>query len=182
MRASTEKALDVTHDLIDATRDRASELTSAGAQQISITLEKGAASLEGAVDRLPGVELVVRPRRRRTHPLRTAVLLVALTLVAIAVITRLRRRDPEGAVTGGPGGEVAAEAAPVRLHVVPADGGGWDVTEDDAGEPASHHGTQAEGVDRASRMLAEGDGGEVVIHALDGHPRDTRRIVANDQS
>jgi hypothetical protein len=174
MRTSTEKALEVTHDLLDATRSRASELALTGAQQLSSSIEKGTATLEGAVDRLPTIELFVAPPPR-SHRVRNTVLLVAAVLVAVAAIARLRQRGAEDHRTEAPGtGET--ESA-VRLHVVPADGGGWDVTDDDDGEPTSHHGTQAEGVDEASRVLAENGGGEVVIHALDGHPRDTRRIA-----
>jgi hypothetical protein len=180
MRTSTEKALDVTHDLLDATRSRASELASAGAQQLSTSIEKGATTLESAVDRLPTIELFVAPPPR-THKLRNALLVVAAVVIAVAAVSRLRQRAAADRTSPSPGDD-AAPSSPARLHVVPAEGGGWDVTEDDGGEPASHHGTQAEGVEEASRVLAQADGGEVVVHALDGRPRDTRRVAPADPS
>jgi hypothetical protein len=174
MHGSTEKALDA-HDLVDATRQRAGELLQVGADVLSTSIDRGATTLGAAVERLPIVQIAVEPAPR-THRLRRTLLVIAIVLAGVAAVGWLRRRMAESPAPEGAG--TAPEPPASRLHVVPADGGGWDVTDDADGSAASHHGTQAEGIAQASATLAEGAGGEVVIHALDGHPRDTRRIAS----
>jgi len=181
MHRSTEQVRDTTLDLVDATRHRASGLVLAGAQHVSTTLDKGAATLGDVVERLPVVEVAVE-RPRRTHRLRLVLLMVALGAIGFALARRLRQRNTDLAPDTGTGTGTGTEdlrqsdVGSTRLHVVPADGGGWDITDPDAGSIAGHHGTQAESVERATALLAD-HGGEIVIHGLDGNPRDTRRIM-----
>jgi hypothetical protein len=117
---------------------------------------------EGAVDVAPGITVELA-RRRRGRPRVLVVLLVG----AGALVWWTRRRSA-ASPSGGGGG----------YHVLPADGGGWNLTGSDVDDVISHHDTQALGVERATQLAGEDGGGEVVIHGLDGRPRDTKRVAA----
>ena len=57
-------------------------------------------------------------------------------------------------------------------HVVPNPEGGWDVVAPNAERRSSHHGTQADAIDRARGIVSNRGGGEIVIHGRDGRIRD----------
>ena len=63
-------------------------------------------------------------------------------------------------------------------HVVPNDGpdGGWKIVTPDSNN-VPRAATQADAIERAMRSL-DHNGGEVVIHGLDGRVRDRRTIPA----
>jgi hypothetical protein len=168
MRASRHQVREAAVGAVEVARHRASDVVGGSAEQLGATIERGAKVLEGGIDRavevLPVVSVEVDRRRRRSRrPLVLAVLLLAGVGVALWFA---RRRGPSSAVGDG-------------YHVVPANGGGWDLTSDGTGDVISHHDTQAQGVERATEVAAGAGGGEVVIHGLDGEPRDTKRVAAS---
>lgn len=55
-------------------------------------------------------------------------------------------------------------------HVVPADGGGWNVEKPDASRVSAHYDTQREAIARAREIVAN-TGGELVVHGRDGQIR-----------
>ncbi|CAN5203393.1 hypothetical protein BH20ACT24_BH20ACT24_02570 [soil metagenome] len=59
-------------------------------------------------------------------------------------------------------------------HVVPADGGGWDVRVPGSRRAISHHDTQAAATRRAREIVRSAGSGEVVIHGRDAAMRDTK--------
>lgn len=61
-------------------------------------------------------------------------------------------------------------------HVVPNPDGGWDVKAPNADRASSHHGTQADAIDRAREIVANAGGGEVRIHGTDGRIRDSDTV------
>jgi hypothetical protein len=66
-------------------------------------------------------------------------------------------------------------------HVVPADGGGWNVVKPDGQRPSGHFDRQSEAIDRARDILTNRGGGELVIHNRQGVVRDSDTIApAND--
>ncbi|HEY6532066.1 MAG TPA: DUF2188 domain-containing protein [Acidimicrobiales bacterium] len=107
---------------------------------------------------------VARYRRRRRRRSLVALLLLAGG-AALALWFALRSK--------------ASTGLDESYHVVPADSGGWDLTGTDSSDVLSHHDTQAHGVERATEMAAERGGGEVVIHGVDGAPRDTKQVAAS---
>lgn len=56
-------------------------------------------------------------------------------------------------------------------HVVPNEGGGWDVTKPGAGRASSHHDTQADAIARGREIVDNAGGGELNIHGRDGKIR-----------
>ncbi|MGE2733831.1 DUF2188 domain-containing protein [Mycolicibacterium vaccae] len=65
---------------------------------------------------------------------------------------------------------------PNSRHVVPNDGGGWDVQKPGASRASAHYDTQAEAIDRARQILNNDGGGELRIHGRDGKIRDSDTI------
>lgn len=55
-----------------------------------------------------------------------------------------------------------------RRHVVPSEGGGWDVTNPGASGASAHAATQAEAIAHAKEIVGNADGGEVRPHGRDG--------------
>jgi len=180
MRASADQVRDATMSAVDVARGHASDLVTSGAEVLVATIDKGAGRLEDGIERVvdlaPAVAVEVAPRGRRR---RWPILVVAGVILGGILVLRRRRSGsvpasaPGAASTSSPDG-------PVRYAVKPAEGGGWDVTGPDDGEVASHHDTQALGVEQATALAARGGGGQVVIHAVDGHVRDTRNIAPGD--
>jgi len=169
MRASGNQVRGAAVGAVEVARNRASEVVGGSADHLVATIERGAKGLEGgierAVDVLPGIAVeVARPRRRRRPSI---LVLLVLAAGAGALVVWLRRR---AAVPAGEG---------AGYHVVPADGGGWNLTGADVDDVISHHDTQAHGVERAAELAEEHGGGDVVIHGLDGQPRDTRHVAAS---
>jgi hypothetical protein len=168
MRASRHQVREAAVGAVEVARHRASDVVGGSAEQLGATIERGAQVLEVGIDRavevLPIVSVEVDRRRRRS---RRPLVIVLLLLAGVgAALWFARRRGPSNA-----GGE--------RYHVVPASDGGWDVAADGTGDVVSHHDTQAQGVERATEAAAGVGGGEVVIHGLDGEPRDTKRVAAS---
>jgi hypothetical protein len=64
-------------------------------------------------------------------------------------------------------------------HVVPNKGpeGGWKIISPDS-DAGARTATQADAIEHAMHSLNQGNGGEVVIHGLDGQVRDRRTIPA----
>lgn len=66
---------------------------------------------------------------------------------------------------------------PSDRHVVPSEGGGWDVRAPGADRASSHHDTQADAIDRAREIVHNVGGGEIVIHGRDGKIRDSDTVA-----
>ena len=66
---------------------------------------------------------------------------------------------------------------PSDRHVVPNRGGGWDVVAPGADRASAHRDTQAEAIARAREIVANGGGGEIVIHSRDGQIRDSDTVA-----
>ncbi|MGD8151399.1 DUF2188 domain-containing protein [Ornithinimicrobium sp. Y1694] len=64
-----------------------------------------------------------------------------------------------------------------RRHVVPNQGGGWDVRAPGADRASAHAATQADALRRARTIVSNAGGGEVVIHGRDGRIRDSDTIA-----
>jgi hypothetical protein len=177
MRASRHQVREAAVGAVEVARHRASDVVGGSAEHLGASIERGAKVLEGGIDRaaevLPIVSVeVVRRRRRSRRPL----VLVLLVLVgACALVWFARRRRPSS--TASEASEVSEVSE--EYHVVPASGGGWDLTAEPTGDVISHHDTQAQGVERATELAAGDGGGEVVIHGLDGEPRDTKRVASS---
>ncbi|NYH79972.1 hypothetical protein FHR84_003321 [Actinopolyspora biskrensis] len=64
-----------------------------------------------------------------------------------------------------------------QRHVVPGNGGGgWKVVGTATDSAESSTSTQADAIDEARRQLEDTDGGEILIHGVDGSVRDRRTI------
>lgn len=61
-------------------------------------------------------------------------------------------------------------------HVVPSEGGGWDVRAPRAHRASSHHDTQREAEERAKEIVGNLGGGEVRIHDRQGRIRDSDTV------
>lgn len=60
-------------------------------------------------------------------------------------------------------------------HVRPdRQAGGWIVTA--AGEASNHTTTQAEAIEHAREALERVGGGDLIVHGVDGHVRETRSV------
>jgi hypothetical protein len=64
-------------------------------------------------------------------------------------------------------------------HVTPADDG-WQVTKEHAKRPSAKTTTQAEAITRATQIVTNDGGGQVIIHGTDGQERETRTITTDD--
>lgn len=62
------------------------------------------------------------------------------------------------------------------FHVAPHPDGGWQVTESGRPKDKRFYPTQEEAADEARRDLERSGGGELVIHATDGHIREKRSV------
>jgi Uncharacterized protein conserved in bacteria (DUF2188) len=173
MRASLDQIRDPTIDAVDAVRGRASELVTMGAERLVGTIEKGADGLEGRIDQLadraPALSLEVDHRRRRRWPVLVSA--VAVIIAGLAIARRRRTKVDRDQVVRSP-------QAPLQFEVVPSEDRGWNVVSSESRGAASHHDTQAQGIEHATHLAKAAGGGEVVIHGLDGHPRETRSITA----
>lgn len=76
--------------------------------------------------------------------------------------SRLTRVDTSGAIGDG------ASTASSSRHIVPSDGGGWNVSGPTAGQVDSHHATQADAIKSGRATVRKAGGGELVIHGRDG--------------
>ncbi|MEV5360559.1 DUF2188 domain-containing protein [Micrococcus luteus] len=65
---------------------------------------------------------------------------------------------------------------PNARHVVPNEGGGWDVRKPGASRSSGHFDTQSAAVDRAREILRNDGGGELRTHGRDGRIRDSDTI------
>jgi hypothetical protein len=63
-----------------------------------------------------------------------------------------------------------------QRHVVRNPTGGWDVKKPDADRSSGHFDTQKGAIDRAREILSNQDGGELVIHGIDGKIRDSDTV------
>jgi hypothetical protein len=101
MRASTDQVRDLTLDVVDGARKRASGVVSQGAERVASTFDGAASTLgdgvERLADRVPTVAVSAR-RPRQTHRLRTVLVVTALLVVVVAVARK---------VLGGTAGETA---------------------------------------------------------------------------
>lgn len=183
MRASSDQVRTATIDLVDATRGHAVEVVTSGADLLAASIEKGAAILEDGIERVvesgPAISIEVAARRRRSG-WRTATVALVVLVVGLVVLRKVRRRGPAPVVApvDAPVDDTPlTESGLVRFDVVPAEAGGWDVTRAPGGFVVGHQETQAQGIDHATELAAVAGGGEVVIHARDGHPRDTRKVA-----
>ncbi|SFE58170.1 hypothetical protein SAMN04487819_11744 [Actinopolyspora alba] len=67
-----------------------------------------------------------------------------------------------------------------QRHVVPGGGGGgWKVVGAATGSTESSTDTQADAIDEARRQLESSDGGEILIHGIDGSVRDRRTVQSS---
>jgi hypothetical protein len=66
-------------------------------------------------------------------------------------------------------------------HVKPADDG-WHVEKEHAKRPSAKTATQAEAITRASQIVANDGGGQVVIHGSDGKESETRTVTTDTDS
>ncbi|UOZ10202.1 DUF2188 domain-containing protein [Amycolatopsis sp. WQ 127309] len=55
--------------------------------------------------------------------------------------------------------------------------GGWDVKAPGASRASSHHGTQADAIDRGRQVVHNAGGGELRIHGANGKIRDSDTIA-----
>lgn len=62
-------------------------------------------------------------------------------------------------------------------HIVPNQGGGWDVRAPGAARASAHGATQADALRRARTIVGNTGGGEVVIHGRNGQIRDSDTIA-----
>lgn len=62
-------------------------------------------------------------------------------------------------------------------HVVSNPEGGWDVKAPGSTRRSSHHGTQADAINRAREIVGNSGGGEIVIHGRDGRIRDSDTVA-----
>lgn len=62
-------------------------------------------------------------------------------------------------------------------HVLPNQGGGWDVRAPGAVRASAHTATQADALRRARTIVGNAGGGEVVIHGRNGQIRDSDTIA-----
>jgi hypothetical protein len=62
-------------------------------------------------------------------------------------------------------------------HVVPNEGGGWDVQKPGGQRASGHADTQREAIDRAREIVGNLGGGEVVIHDRRGAIRDSDTVA-----
>ncbi len=104
MRASTDQVRDLTHDVVDGARRRASGAVVHGADRVVTTLDGAASTIGEGVDRLteraPTLSLAARPPKRR-HRVRT-VLIASVVLVVILAVARKLLGDEPQEVTSGP--------------------------------------------------------------------------------
>ena len=101
MRASTEQLRDSTLDAVDAARGHVSELVTTGADRLAASLDQGASSIGGGIDRViesaPTITFeVTRDRHRWTRRL-LVVLVVLVAGIAIARLVAARRTSDDSA-------------------------------------------------------------------------------------
>ena len=65
---------------------------------------------------------------------------------------------------------------PNSRHVVPSEGGGWDVKKPGSDRASRHFETQKEAIDKGRQILKNDGGGELNIHGRDGKIRDKDTI------
>ena len=61
--------------------------------------------------------------------------------------------------------------ARTERHVVPSEGGGWDVLAPDAAQASAHLELQDQAIDRAREILRNEGGGELIVHDRQGQIR-----------
>lgn len=92
MRASTDQVRDLTIDVVDGARKRASGAVTHGAERVASTFDGAASTIgdgvERLVERVPSVGVAVKPPRR-THRLRNLLVLTVLLVVGAAVARKV---------------------------------------------------------------------------------------------
>jgi len=109
-----------------------------------------------------------RPRRRNR---RLVAALITGAIIAI-VASRLWRHVGQRA----PGSSSGRDTGARHEWHIDRDDGGWQIQDPRQTGPRSTHRTQAEAIAAAERSLADEGGGTVVVHALDGRPREERLV------
>ena len=147
----------------------------AGAGQAATFIDVTAEQLDHVTDVLRHLDRRTFDRVWRTaqHPRRSsrrAVAAFALGALSALAATRLWRH-----LRTGSGAERPTNA---DWHVDRVDDR-WDVLDPSADGPRSTHRTQAEAVEAAERSLAAMGGGRLVIHALDGRPREVHHVAGS---
>jgi hypothetical protein len=90
MRASTEQLRGSTLDAVDAARGHVSELVTAGADRLAASIDQGASSIGGGIDRvIESAPTITFEVARDRHPWTRRLFVALVVLVAGVAITRL---------------------------------------------------------------------------------------------
>jgi hypothetical protein len=169
MEISVDRMRDVAMEGVEATREHLTDLVERGADRTETSIDAGAgravSNIAEWADRSPRISFEVGAPRPRRWWLPVVAVVVVAVAVGAALRARRRRASPSSGDAGS-GGE---------LSVIRNEGGTWDVQRgDDA--PLSTHPTQGEAIEHAGRWAREHGGGEVVVHGMDGAPRETKQF------
>jgi hypothetical protein len=154
---------------IEPVVDRTERALEAGEGHLRDLVEEGAAraraGLHRVEERAPAVSIGRRPSGRRRWIGR---LLVATTIAVVIVWWLQQRRGGETAADGRAGTDSVTGR---QYRIVQSGEGGWRVVDPVDGE--HHHRTQADAIASAKQLASDRGGGEIVVHGLDGQPRET---------
>ena len=114
MRASTDQVRDLTHDVVDGARRRASGAVSHGADRVVTTLDGAASTIGDGVDRLAErapMLSVAAPRPKRRHRVRTVLIASVVLVVILAVARKLLSDEPQEVTAGPPSDDATMKAS-----------------------------------------------------------------------
>jgi hypothetical protein len=172
VRTSVDPLRDRALSLIDGAKDHAEETVKATEQRVLDVIGAGAdgatSRVERAADRVPTVA-VTSTRSALVRRLRLGLLVLA-ALVGLWAWRRYR----QGAGSSADEGRDATAVDDEGFRVVPKADGGWGLR--GPRHPETEHRTQALAIEEAKTLAQAAGGGQIIVHGLDGEPRETVRV------
>lgn len=174
VRASVEPLRDRAVSLVDGAKDSAEDAVKAAEHRLFDVIEAGAGRattrLDHAADRVP--EVTVRASGRRVSRKR---LFLGVLLAGVLLGVWVWRRAHTSGAASDQGADARMTAPPDdegNFRVVPAEGR-WKLRGPGLDDREAEYRTQAMAIDRAKALAHAAGGGQVIVHGLDGNPRET---------
>lgn len=170
MRTSVDPLRDRALSLIEGAKDHAEEAVKATEHRVLDVIGAGTdgavARVERVADRVPTVDVSNSRSMLSKRRLRLG-LLVLVALVGLWGWRRYRQSSSHSA-------DAPQDASPIGdggFRVVPKADGGWGLR--GPRHPETEHRTQAMAIDEAKTLAQAAGGGQIIVHGLDGEPRET---------
>lgn len=170
MRTTVDPLRDRALSLIEGAKDHAEEAVKATEHRVLDVIGAGtdgaASRVERVADRVPTVAV----SRSRSAVSKRRLRLGLLVLAALVGLWAWRKYR-QGSVPSSDDQQAESPVDDGGFRVVPKADGGWGLR--GPRHPETEHRTQAMAIEEAKTLAQAAGGGQIIVHGLDGEPRET---------